>query len=234
MPLRTSTAEYPCVRSFLFATLGAEGGGMAQELEAVASRQKGRRHAGEREKSSRAFEAYIDLMDTADMMREKMSRQLRIWNMTMMQFRVMETIYRYGPQYQQELSRKFACSKQNVGRVIKSLVACGCLRREASRLAAASAEADPSTPVGRSGCRSSSDRHGRQVVLVRLTEEGEKLIAYVFARHRKVVKAEMRALEGREQQTLSRLCRKLKEGDFLKFFKEVRRGEADLPWGRRR
>ena len=69
------------------------------------------------------------------------------------------------------------------------------------------------------------------MVLVRLTEEGEKLIAYVFARHRKVVKAEMRALEGREQETLSRLCRKLKEGDIVKFFKEIRMRDADeKPW----
>jgi hypothetical protein len=36
-----------------------------------------------------------------------------------------------------------------------------------------------------------------------------------------VVKAEMRALEGREQVTLSRLCRKLKDGDADRFIREI-------------
>jgi hypothetical protein len=31
----------------------------------------------------------------------------------------------------------------------------------------------------------------------------------------------MRALHGREQLTLSRLCRKLREGDVLKFVSEI-------------
>ena len=43
----------------------------------------------------------------------------------------------------------------------------------------------------------------------------------------------MRALEGREQATLSRLCRKLKEGDMIKFFKEIRMMDEDeKPWGK--
>jgi MarR family transcriptional regulator, 2-MHQ and catechol-resistance regulon repressor len=201
---------------------------MTQEQEAVATARRHRPHVKEPEKSSRAFAAYIDLMDTADLLRDKMSRQLTTWNLTMMQFRVMETIYRNGPQYQQELSRKFACSKQNVGHVIKSLVGCGCLRLEVSHLERTSAErwVNP-----RDGAKMKRPAHGRRVVLVRLTEEGERLIAYVFPRHRKVVKAEMRALEGREQETLSRLCRKLKEGDIVKFFKEIRMRDADeKPW----
>lgn len=202
---------------------------MRQENQSIATTQRHRPHVREPEKTSRAFAAYVDLMDTADWLRDKMSRQLETWNLTMMQFRVMETIYRNGPQYQQELSRKFQCSKQNVGHVIKSLVGCRCLRREVSNL--------PLTPSTRwanpgRGPRMKRAPHGRRINLVRLTAEGERLIAYVFPRHRKVVKAEMRALEGREQETLSRLCRKLKEGDIVKFFKEIRMKEADeKPWG---
>jgi DNA-binding MarR family transcriptional regulator len=62
---------------------------------------------------------------------------------------------------------------------------------------------------------------GVRVVQVELTLEGKGLIAKVSPKVAKVVKAEMRALEGREQVTLSRLCRKLKEGDADRFIREI-------------
>jgi hypothetical protein len=37
----------------------------------------------------------------------------------------------------------------------------------------------------------------------------------------KVVKAEMKVLDGRQQETLSRLCIKLREGDAVMFLKEL-------------
>jgi hypothetical protein len=45
--------------------------------------------------------------------------------------------------------------------------------------------------------------------------------------HAKVVKAEMKVLDGRQQETLSRTCVKLREGDAVKFLKElmILRGE---------
>jgi hypothetical protein len=36
-----------------------------------------------------------------------------------------------------------------------------------------------------------------------------------------VVKAEMKVLDGREQETLSRMCVKLREGDAVNFLKEL-------------
>jgi hypothetical protein len=39
--------------------------------------------------------------------------------------------------------------------------------------------------------------------------------------HAIVVKAEMRVLNGREQETLSRMCVKLCQGDAVKFLKEL-------------
>ena len=56
-------------------------------------------------KTNRAFRAYIDLLDAADWLRGEMSGQLASFDLTMMQFRVMEAIFREGPQYQQLLSR---------------------------------------------------------------------------------------------------------------------------------
>lgn len=185
----------------------------------------------QRIKKGRAFAAYVDLLDAADCLREKMSRNLVAWDLTVMQFRVMEIILHEGPQYQEGLSRRFGCTKQNIGRVLRRLVECGCLRREAARLPLASPEGSKN-PNG--GFRKPAAAVGRRVMKLHLTAEGEKLIAHVYPRHASVVKAEMRVLHGREQATLSRLCRKLKEGDFIKYFKEITMVDEDLGMGRRR
>ncbi len=82
----------------------------------------------------RAYTAYVDLLDAADALRERMSRQLRTWNLTILQYRVLDALYHEGPQYQQALSRKFHCSKQNAALVIRGLEECGCIERVAARL----------------------------------------------------------------------------------------------------
>jgi len=63
--------------------------------------------------------------------------------------------------------------------------------------------------------------------VVSLTRDGRKLIATVLPRQAKMVKAMMRALDLREQDTLGRLCRKLREGDIVKYFQEIRMQDAD-------
>jgi DNA-binding MarR family transcriptional regulator len=55
-------------------------------------------------------------------------------------------------------------------------------------------------------------REGRRVIMVETTRAGRKLLKVVLPGHAKVVKALMRALDGREQETLGRLCVKLREG----------------------
>ena len=77
------------------------------------------RDLARRVKANRAFRAYIELMDAADWLRGEMSDQLATLDLTMMQFRVMEALFRGGPQYQQLLSERFDCSKQNIGAVLK-------------------------------------------------------------------------------------------------------------------
>lgn len=61
---------------------------------------------------------------------------------------------------------------------------------------------------------------GRRVTGVDLTAEGRKKIADVFPKHTKVAKCYFRALDGREMETLGRLCGKLREGDAVKFIRE--------------
>jgi MarR family 2-MHQ and catechol resistance regulon transcriptional repressor len=157
-------------------------------------------------KMSRAVRAYQDLLDTAEWMRERMSRQLASWDLTIAQFNILEMIALEGGQYQTAIGQRFRCSRQNSTVVILRLEKMGLVRRKASHLA---------RMHGKAGL-------GTRVVLVELTAEGKELVADVSPKHAKVVKAEMRALEGREQATLSRLCEKLKLGDPARFIREFK------------
>ncbi len=64
-------------------------------------------------------------------------------------------------------------------------------------------------------------REGRRVGVVSLTPLGKEFIGNVLPNHSKLVKALMRVLDTREKQSLSRICRKLREGDVLKFVSEI-------------
>ncbi|MGA9144469.1 MAG: MarR family transcriptional regulator [Candidatus Acidiferrales bacterium] len=177
-----------------------------------------RRYISRRERTSRAYVAYMDLVAAAEHLREEMSRQLAMFNLTPLQYRVLETLYRYGPQYQPELNERFRCSKQNVARVVKILESGGSVRRSGAPL-------PPTTTrgwVNPNGARSMKrPETGRRIVLVRLTQGGKDLMKHLFPKHAKVVKAEMKVLDGREQMTLIRLCRRLQSGDAVRFLKEL-------------
>jgi len=169
-------------------------------------------------KTNRAFRAYIDLMDAADWLRGEMSDQLATFDVTMMQFRVMEALFRGGPQYQQLLSRRFDCSKQNIARVLKGLLKTGAVRSDRCRLPSRPTEEVAQEAWKRAGLR----WQGRWISLLTLTPKGKRFIARVIGKHKKVVRAWMRVLDAREQQTLGRLCRRLREGDVVKFVKDIR------------
>jgi MarR family transcriptional regulator, 2-MHQ and catechol-resistance regulon repressor len=176
------------------------------------------RHA----KMSRAFRAYINLMDAADWLRGEMSGQLATFDLTMVQFRVLEALYREGPQYQQLLSVKFQCSKQSIGLVLERLKKLGAVRRDWCRLPATSDRVELGFEKG-----AGKNWQGRRISLVTLTPAGRKLAGSVIEKHKKVVKAWMRAIDAREQETLARLCWKLRRGDIVKFVKEIRTMHPD-------
>ncbi|MGC1685963.1 MAG: hypothetical protein WA734_10120, partial [Candidatus Acidiferrales bacterium] len=71
---------------------------------------------------------------------------------------------------------------------------------------------------------------GRLVTMNALTEAGRAQFKMILARHVKLLKAYMRALDGREQLTLTRLCMKLRRGNILKFALELRWWERDEDW----
>jgi DNA-binding MarR family transcriptional regulator len=169
-------------------------------------------------KTNRAFRAYIDLTDAADWLRGEMSDQLASFDLTMMQFRVLEALFCDGPQYQQLLSQKFDCSKQNIAEVLKGLQKWGAVRSDRCRL-----PSRPTDEVARAAWKRAGLRwQGRWISLVTLTPAGKKFVAHVIEKHKKVVKAWMRVLDAREQRPLSRLCRRLRTGDVVKFVKDIR------------
>jgi DNA-binding MarR family transcriptional regulator len=146
-----------------------------------------------------------------------MRGQLATFDLSTFQFRMLATLLHNGPQYERAIAQQFQCSRQNVSRVIQSLE-----RRGAVELCRVS------RPSASGAGASQSRRPDTRLVVVRLTKMGESLIRYVFPVHAKVVKAEMKVLDGRQQETLSRMCVKLREGDAVKFLKElmILRGET--------
>lgn len=168
--------------------------------------------------TKRAFGTYLELLDTADWLRGKLRGQLEYFDLRTREFRLLETLYHEGPQYQQELAKRVGCSRQTIFRIVKDLEEWGWLKREARNLP-------------KEGDDERSER-GRAVMAVDLTEKGRRHLEFVFPKHTKVVKCYMRALEGREQETLGRLLRKLRAGDAVEFLREMSwdEGDAELRW----
>jgi len=198
------------------------GCGKRKSVENRRKRQPSR-YISVRGRTNRAVAGYVDLLEAAEQLKERMTRQLGSYYLTMLEFRLLASILHDGPQYQIAISHRFRCSKQNIGRAVESLRERGYLRRKMSAL--------PTTPSDgwanpERAATMKRPVRGRRIAIVRLTPQGREFIKYVYPKHAKVVKSVMRVLDGREQLTLSRLCLKLKEGDAVKMLKEllVRRG----------
>jgi DNA-binding MarR family transcriptional regulator len=165
----------------------------------------------QKEKTQRAWGAYLDLVDTADWIRRELRGPLESFGLTMEEFRLLVMLYRDGPLTVSMAAERRARNRQNTHATIATMEEFGWVRRQIVRL---------SPMKGRA-------RKGRRIGIVRLTPLGEKLIGSVLPKQAKVVKALMRALHGREQQTLSRLCTKLRKGDVLKFISEITHEDVD-------
>jgi len=180
-----------------------------------------------RGRTVRAYSAYLELRDTAAWFHEELAAQLRNLELTVQEFRVLDALRR-GPQYLEEMSKRLHCQKANVGKVLNRLHAWGWVRRRRCRLASSreSGNAGIESGVRRSGAKP----RGRRITMIALTEEGRASFKRIHPKHVKLVKAYMRALDGREQLTLTRLCMKLRRGNILKFALEARWWERDEDW----
>lgn len=185
------------------------------------SEQTAKRWPGQKEKTKQAFQAYLDLLDAAEYMRARVYDQFTFYEMTMRGFRVLELLHRQGPTPASVVARTCQWNRQNQNVIVKGLAKNGWVRSELRK--ADKADADESAPAD----QEKTEADGRRVSVLMLTEEGEKFAARFLPRHAKVVKAYMRALSGRQQQMLSELCRKLREGDVKRFISEMEHEDVE-------
>jgi hypothetical protein len=177
--------------------------------------EKGHRPT-QREKTARSFRAYVELLDAAEYMKAKLRFQLESFDLTMQGFRLLEMLYREGPVTVPDAAEKRGCKRQNMDAIVARLEERGWVERAVVRRPAAEIPEGHLPKVMRG-----KQREGPRVAMVKLTKLGTKFMGTIFPRHAKTVKAWMRCLDWREQESLSHICAKLREGHFLKFISEI-------------
>src|SRR5690348_16715210 len=175
-----------------------------------------------REKAARAMLAGFDLVDTAEWFAGEVRGALASFDLTMAGFRLMEMLLREGGTSMSLAARGRRLEPQNLNVIVASLERRGWVRRTPVRLPPAAMRTSRLSKA-----RRAQPRKGKRIVVVNLTQAGESHIRFVLLRHIKLVKALMRALDGREQISLIRLCRKLRQKNILKFISELMHGDAD-------
>jgi DNA-binding MarR family transcriptional regulator len=169
-----------------------------------------------REKTQRAFQAYVDLMDTGDWIKGELRGPLMSFDLAMGEFRLLELLDREGAMLVSDIARRRGVHRAGVEVTITRLARRGLVGQKIVEL--------PPTELQRAHLaksRGGEVRKGRRIRAIGLTKSGKRFIGNVLPSHSKVVKAMMRALDGREQETLSRLCRRLRASDVMKFVSEL-------------
>jgi MarR family transcriptional regulator, 2-MHQ and catechol-resistance regulon repressor len=153
-------------------------------------------------KAQGALDAYAELMQATDRVNALLDRQFESFDLTTSQFRVLEAVKDNGPLSYTGIAEKLVCTGGNITHLAANLEQRGLALLKA-------------------------DTRDTRKKMVHLTPEGEKLMARIFPVRTKLVRAQMSALGNREQETLRRLCRKLGEGDVLKFVSEMTRWDVE-------
>ena len=135
-------------------------------------------------KERRALNAYVTLMRAAESVTHRTHRHLSSSGLTLSQFAVLEALFHLGPLSQKEIGKKILRSSGNITMVIDNLEKRGFAERR----------------------RSKTDR---RYFIVHLTTRGKKLIGNIFPQHAGLITNEMSVLSAGEQETLSKLCKKL-------------------------
>ena len=175
-----------------------------------------------KEKTERAFGAYLDLLDAAEWFGREMRGPLGSVDLTMGGFRLLELLYREEIMTVPDAARRRGAMRQTMDVIVARLVELGWVRRVRIAL-------PPADPEGKHLAKSkrTERRLGRRVSVVKLTRAGKKFVKTMLRSHSKLVKALMRVLSAREQDSLGRICRKLREGDVVKFVREIRMEEIE-------
>jgi DNA-binding MarR family transcriptional regulator len=176
----------------------------------------------QKEKTQRAFQAYLDLLDTAEWFKAQMRAPLESFDLTMEGFRLLVLLYREGALPIPELARRRGCSRQNMDMLVARLEARRWVGRAIASLPPAEI-AENRLPIHRRG----KERKGLRVAVAGLTKLGKRFIGEVLPSHSKMVKALMRAITGHQQKTLSKICGQLRRGDLARFVREIRMEEVE-------
>ena len=152
--------------------------------------------------TEQVLSSYLALVRATESVGALLRRQLMSFDLTMSQFHVLEALLHLGPMSQKLLGEKLLCSESNVTVVVGNLEARGLVTRQ-------------------------GHEQDRRKVMVHLTGKGQKLVAQAFPKHVKLIRAQMSALNTREQDTLRRLCKKLGHGNPMKFVLEMTRVDSE-------
>jgi len=174
------------------------------------------RWPSQKEKTVRAFQAFLSVMDTADWFQNELRGPLESFDLSMPGFRVLEMLYREGALTVADVARRRLCTRQNIYFVLAGLEGRGWVRQMVVKVPAAAIKESRISKL-----RRGIQREGPRVAVIGLTKKGKEFVGNVLPRNVKVVKALMRALDGREQESLSKMCEKLREGDVAKFLHEI-------------
>lgn len=180
-----------------------------------------KQRATQKERTLHAFAAYLELVDTADWMRGELAGPLAYFGVTMNEFRLMLLLQHEGRMGVIEAAKSRKCGIQFMHKLAERMEAKRWVRRDLVARAPAKIRQTrlPKAKRGR-------PRRGRKARMLSLTRDGRSMLGMFLTKHAKLVKALMRVLDMREQETLSRLCRKLREGNFLKFVSELGHEDA--------
>ena len=132
----------------------------------------------QKEKTQRAFRAYLDLMDTADWLKSELRAPLEAFDLTMPGFRLLEMLYSEGAVTVPDAAKRRWCSRQNLDFIIAGLAERGLVRQMIVRIPAAAVKESPFEERGGAWIR-----QGPKVSVVGLTKAGKKFIGSVLPRH---------------------------------------------------
>ncbi len=108
-------------------------------------KRRGRRRPTQKEKTLRAFGAYLEVLDTAAYLKSWMYGPLAMFDLTMQGFRLLVLLYREGPTAMMKAAQEMRSTRQNLECVVRRLEQRGWVSRENVRVdrAAASPPANP-------------------------------------------------------------------------------------------
>ena len=175
-----------------------------------------------RDRTQRAFRTCTVLIDTAEWMKTELRGPLAAFDITMRDFRLLELLYREGALPVKDVGPRLGARRSVLTRMIARTSGLGWTRQITTTLPPIAFEhAHLHHALAR------IPRRGRRIAVIGLTKSGKRFMKDVLPRHLKLMKALLRVLHIREQDTLARICQKLRQGDILKFVHELRMEDTE-------